>query len=279
MKRKINLEGLIEENIPEEVIRIIEKDGILEFFDYDKIRKMQNLEIDNYEVAELELLGKKYGVIMKKSLASALLDPQANDANILKEAGKKVNEALASAYKKTQLKPLETNLEKTIFKSYLSSLIMNLVEYPTDKPNEETLRQLGLYNPEISKLYANAAAAWLGSYVDVEKITAFSGTVSKLEKIGYTGKTEKVNLATESCRSESHYVLKTSINKQQIDVQIEIPKISDDYIKIEDEIVEYIMKNSNDPIVRENARNLVRLYLNMTILYDKNKPLPLEWNK
>ncbi|MEM2089883.1 MAG: hypothetical protein QXL88_02220 [Candidatus Pacearchaeota archaeon] len=276
MKKRIKLEEILE--VPDEVIKTIEEDGILEFFDHNKIKDVEEwIDGSEYTVAEIELLGKKYGVIMKDSLANALLDPQAGSANILREAGRKVLEKLVSAYGKRQIKPLETNVEKTIFKNYVSSLLMNLVKYPTDELNEETLRDLGLYDEKIRKLYVRAAAAWLGSVKETEKIINAKGIISKLEKVGFTGKKEEVDLSIDTCRKESHYVLKPVINKKQINVQMEVPKISEQYIEIEDKIVDYIIKNSSNPIIRNNARNLVRLYLNITSFYDKNKPLPLEW--
>ncbi len=64
---------------------------------------------------------------------------------------------------------------------------------------------------------------------------------------------------------------------QQIDVQINVPEINEKYSEIEKEIIKNIQ--TENEIIRKNAVNLVRLYLNLTVLYDKGKPLPLEWNK
>ncbi len=278
MKTKINLEKQIEETeLPEEIIKFLEEDGILEFFDPDKIKDVEEIIPDSYLISELELLGKKYGIIMKQQLAEAILDPNENDANILKEAGERTRQKLSEAYEKKKLKPLESNFEKTLFKAYLNSLIMNLVKYPKDELNEETLTALGLKNPEISKLYVQAAAAWLGSDEESEKVIQSKGIISKIDKIGYSGKEERIDLSIEQCHKGSHYVLKTKINKQQLDVQIEVPKISQKYFEIENEIIKNI--NTENETIRNNAVNLIRLYLNMTLFYDKGKPLPLEWNK
>lgn len=278
MKKKISLENVVEkERLPQEVIDLIERDGLLDFFDYNKISDVERALPESYQVAELELLGVKYAVIMKDTLASALLDPQAGDANDLKESGKIVRDRLINAYGKKQLKPLESNIEKTIFKTYLSSLLMNLVKYPTNKPDEETLNELGLFDKDISKLYVNAAAAWLGTDEGSDVIKGVSGIVSKLERIGYTGKDEKVDLSVETCHAGSHYVLKPQLRKQQINVQIQIPKINENYLEIEDRIVAHIQRDSTKEIIKQNARNLVRVYLNTALFYDRNKPLPLEW--
>jgi len=233
-----------------------------------------------YTAAEIDIMGQKYGVIMKNELCDAMIDPSGEDANVLKSAGKGLCNKLACAYTKKQLKPLETSLERTLFNRYVSSLLMNLVKYPTDEPNEEVLAELGLNDKEISKLYIRAAAAWLGSTSGVEKVVKSINIVSSIENISFTGKkTVIINMDIHSCREGSHYVLKLSCNRQQTNVQLDVPKLSETYKEIEEQITSFVIRNAKSEIVRENAVNLIRLYLNTTVCYEAGKPLPLEWNK
>jgi hypothetical protein len=279
MKKKIRLEDLIEKEkeLPEKIRRLIDEEGILEFVEIEKLEEIPDIE--GYTKATIELMGRKYGVIMKEQLANALLDPSADDANIVREAGKKTYQTLKEAYGKKKLTPLESNFERTLFKTYLSSLLMKIVRYPTDQLNEETLEALGLKNENIAKLYASASIAWLGDDRGVENVVKTKGITSKLEKISYTGRAEKVDLSEERCHSGSHYVLKVNFNKKQEEVQINVPEIKQEYLEIENQIVEHIINNTDDPIIKNNARNFVRLYLNITSFYEAGKPLPLEWNK
>lgn len=274
------------EQLPELLMKLLEEDGVFEFFEPEKIDEMKD-RVDKgglpYDVAELDLLGKKYGIVMKESLAGALLDPSAGDADVLRKAGEKTNAVLKGAFAKRKLEPLGSNFERTLFKSYVNSLLMNLFKYPTDEMNGETLETLGLNNKEISKLYVNAAAAWLGTEDGLEKITSTAGMAAstQLNKVGYTGKSERVDLSADMCESGSHYTLKLRSSVQQMAVQVTAPELSQGYLEAEEKIVEYVMGNSSSDstVAGRHARNMVRLYLNLAKCYDAGKPLPIEWSK
>lgn len=278
MKKKLDFSEFEERHLPKEVIDFIEEGGALLYIDRDKMQK-EELEAlpGGYTSAEADILGRKYFIVMKDELSSAILDPSENDADILREAGRKTIDTLCSAYAKRQLKPLQTSFEQTLFERYVSSLSMNLVRYPKDKLNKNTLEQIGLYDREISKLYVNAATAWLGSSEGLEGIVKQKGIMSHLKNIGYTGRTEHVDLSVKQCHSGSHYELNIAANKKQLNVQLNAPELGERYQKVEDSIVSWIEEHASNETIREHARNFVRLYLNLTALYDADKPLPLEW--
>src|SRR3989344_3480070 len=166
MKKKIKLEDLTKSGeIPEELARFIERKGVLEFLDADKLEEMREACTEKgYGAYPLTMPGgKKLTVIMKNELSNAIIDPSADDADILRQGGREIGGKILTAHGKKQLKPFETSFERTVYDNYISSLLMNLVEYPKDKINEKTLDELGLHNINISKLYSRAAAAWLGS--------------------------------------------------------------------------------------------------------------------
>lgn len=271
-----------ERDLPELLLKLLEEDGVFEFFEAGKIDEVKarvDWESLPYEVAEFDLLGQKYGIVMKESLAGALLDPSAGDADVLRRAGEKTNDVLKGAFSKRKLKPLESNFERTLFKSYVNSLLMNLFKYPTDEMNGETIETLGLNDREISKLYVNAAAAWLDTGDGLERITGTSGMASSaaLNKVGYTGKSEKVDLSTERCHSGSHYTLTVRSSVRQIAVQIQAVQPTQSYLEAEEKIVGHILGNASDAVASRHAKNMVRLYLNLAKCYDAGKPLPLEW--
>ncbi len=276
MKKQIKLEELAKgQDIPSDLAELVTSGRIMQFFDFEKLRELEEHCGDDYAPAQLNIGNKKMTIVMKNSLTDALTDPNASHADALKEAGEITAWELRGAYAKKALKPLESVFERTLYERYVSSLLMNLVNYPRDTLNEETMKVLGLRNADISKLYVRAAAAWLGSSDGLEKILQGS-IVEKIKNIGYTGRADTVNLGTENCHSGSHYVLNAKLNKSQIDIQAKAPVIPENYNIIEEEIVNYVRSTDNGTI-GNNAANLVRLYLNMTLLYDRNKPLPLEW--
>ncbi len=281
MKTMLKLDEILkEEKLPKEIIDFIEQTGALKFLDRSKLEEVKDIENitgGEYRAAKIDLAGKEYGIVMKGSLSDAILDPSGDDADLLREAGRTTIGALKKAFGKQQLKPLESNFEQTLFDKYLSSLLMNLVRYPSDELNSKTLRELGVYNSDVSKQYVNAAAAWLGTSEGLEGIVKQGGVTSHLQNIGYTGKGENVDLSVQQCHSGSHYVLKANSNKKQISVQVNAPELEKAYQEAENNIVYYIQNHATSDIVKGHARNLVRLYLNLTALYKSDKPLPLEW--
>jgi|SRR3989338_2190156 len=276
MKKQIKLEEIAkEQGMSHDLAAFIASNRVMQFFDFIKLRELQDHCREDYVPAELKIGDKKMAIVMKNSLSDALTDPNAGHADALKEAGEVISGVLRGAYEKKTLKPLESVFERTIYERYVSSLIMNLVNYPLDTPNENTLEILGLKDKNISKLYISAAAAWLGSSEGLESVLK-SRIIEKIENIGYKGKSDVVNLGTENCHSGSHYILNAKLNKNQIKIQAEAPVVPHSYTVFEGQIVNHIQKIDHGTI-GNNATNLVRLYLNMSLLYDRNKPLPLEW--
>jgi len=233
----------------------------------------QALDEINADYANVRLPdGRDFYIVMKEELRDALFDPSSDDLDLLRKARDRLRDALRASGGKLMIR--ESPLERSINDRYIKSLIMNIIEYPKDRPFEENLEQLGLFDKEIRELYGQALAAWLGS--DDDASLDLEGFRYSIEKVGYTGVDETINLDTNICYAGSHYTLKIEVRKIQEKVNKEAVEINEEYLNIERRIVEWVQKNAKKEQIRNNARNLVRMTLNLFSLYEKGKPLPLE---
>lgn len=267
MKKKIELPEA-DEDIEDRIAKEIAKYGLA----FIKLEETKDYE-DIGNVIEINHLGKKYYALIKQELSDALLDPSEDDLSYLKNARDRVRGTITTNFGKIQLK--ESSFERTLSDKYLSSLVMNIIKYPTDEPHEN-LKKLGIGNKDIEKLYVEAAAAHLGSPVDIDFSRFGVHNLEKISTKAYSGTSDDTVVNHETCYEGSHYVLSLSTKEKQEKVQKEAASIDQKYLDIEKKIVEWINANTNDEIIINNATNLVRMFLNLAVLYDKNKALPIE---
>lgn len=259
---KSNLEEKIEIELKENKILLLEK---------KKFLKLKESIPEDVEYAEVSLPGgTSYYAIIKQELRDALFDPSSNDLDILRKARDALRGTIRKSGGKLMIK--ESPIERSIDDRYINSLIMNIIKYPEDRPFTKNLKQLGLYNKDIRKLYEQGLAAWLGTDASLD----LEGFGNNIEKVGYTGVDSIVDLKTELCGEGSHYKLNVKARKIQKTVSKEAVKINEEYIKIENKIVEWIMANTKNNLIKNNAKNLVRMTLNLFCLYDGGKPFPIE---
>ena len=233
----------------------------MNIFDEEEIAKLPG-----YQAVPIDVCGKKVNTIMKDRYAGALADPSGDDSDILKGGYHEIGNYLG----KKQVDIHSTMIGKRNLDMYVSSLIMMLVKYPSDMENEEVLKQMGIYDEGLSKLYAEASTTAFGV-----PITTASGSLSdNITNISFTGSSTKIKMTAHVCEKGSHYALEKSVDKIQKQVNIQIPKLQESYTKLENTIVEYIEKNATESVVT-NARNLVRMYLNMKQGYKAGKALPI----
>jgi len=270
MKNKINLDEIVNK---EEIYQGFFQEKIEEDLEKNSLYFLKKREEEYYPDAQsIEVFGEKLYVLMKSKLEGALLDPNSDDLETLRKARDYSKNELKRMFSKLQLNPNKSNFNKTLDDKYLSSLSMNIIKYPLDIPFKENLKKIGLEDSKIKKCYAQAAAAWLGEPGDLDLF----GMVSKLEKIStWSGNSDIVDLSVDNCESGSHYILKADIKKQQFEVQKKAV-VSEEYSLIEQKIVNYIKSNAGDSKIVNNAENFIRMFLNLSCLYDKNKPLPLK---
>jgi len=288
-KNKINPKDFEEENSLPSLIgkgigdgnSLIYDDGSLASLGRRKLEAIEG-EVNNegYNLGKIDLgYGDERYVVMKKSLIDAMGDPSSTDASEFKNALEETTRVLVESFGKTKLKPCESAFEENLFRSYVSSLMMCLVKYPHDIPDEKMLMEMGLGKKDVSKLYTMAAVAWLGSKTGTENIGINSAQdiVSCLDNFTYRGVSESINLSVDRCEDGSHYVLRPEIGKKVLDVQKETPKLSDTYLGFEQKIVSFIMETASSKLLRENPVNLVRTYLNMICCHKEGKPIPLDY--
>ncbi len=271
-KRKIDLEKILLEQNKEHNNNQEKQIG-------DKVNEhglyflKENEEKQYPDANEIEIFGKKIYVIMKEKLVGALFDPSSDDLETLRKARNYASNKLKKIFSKTKLNPEMSNFKATLDDKYTSSLVMNLIEYPSDKPYIENIKEIGFENPEIKKYYVQVASAWLGSPIDID----FGGMMGKVDKIStWKGSAETIDLFVEQCEKGSHYVLKLDVKKMQDQVQKQAIEITKEYGEIEEQIVNYIKQNATNYKMANNAENMVRMFLNLSVLYDKGKPLPLK---
>jgi len=285
-KRKINPKNF-EKELPSWIsngigdgANLIYDDGTLEGIGKRKLESLEDsLKDTGYEVRQVDLsYGDLKYVVMKSSLVDALGDPSSGDVNDFKNALTETSKQLKEGFNKKQLKPCESAFEENLFKGYVSSIMMSLVNYPHDTPNKKMLKEMGLEKEDVSKLYVQAATAWLGSIQGVEKIGmgASNNLTSCLDNIGYSGKEDIIKLGSQRCEQGSHYVLKPSLQKKLLDIQKSASSLAQSYLEIESQIVLYIKNNSSNQSLVANAVNFVRTYLNMACGHEQRKPLPLD---
>jgi len=268
MKRKIEIKPEDKE-LNDRIANDLEDSG-MSLISLEELQEYEDL-FDEFglEYGTLDICGRKYGIVMKQSLRDALFDPSSDDLDTLRKARDYLRDKLRASGGKIMIK--ESPLERSINDRYLSSLVMTIIKYPTDKPFRENLEQLGVYDEEIRKLYAEALSAWLGEPTDLN----FDNMTTHVKKVGYTGSTETINLDLVTCGNLSHYVVVVDVRKKQEKVNKEVIELSKEYLEIENKIVEYINEYARDEKIRNNSRNLVRMFLNLSVLYDKGKPLPI----
>lgn len=265
-KKKINLEKIVNE---EEILL----GKIQEDLEGNKIYFLKKDEKDYYpDASEIDVFGRKLYVLMKEEFRGALFDPSSDDLETLRKSRNYSKGELKQLFSKTKLNPEMCNFIRTIDDKYISSLTMNIIKYPADIPFKENLKEMGFENPEIKKYYAQATAAWLGQPSDLD----LKGMTSKLDKItSWSGSSDAVDLSVENCEKGSHYVLKADVKKKQQKAQKDAV-IHENYSSIETKIADYIRANSTNEKITNNTENLIRMFLNLSCLYDKNKPLPLK---
>lgn len=265
---KIRIEPGKEEDKLESMLRFLGEGGKeivfedeMEVFDEKYINSLPG-----YTAAEITVCGKTVRAVMKDRYAGALADPSGDDADVLKSGYHNLKDYLG----KKQVDIHSTMTGKRNLDMYLSSLMMMLVKYPDDIENEEILKQMGVYDTDMQKIYTQAATAAFG----ISTAGGSGSLTDSIDKITYTGSSTKIKLNAHVCEKGSHYVLNKSVDKIQKQVNINIPKLQENYVTLENTLVGYIEKNAGESVV-SNARNLVRMYLNMKDGYKVKKALPI----
>ena len=276
MKLKLRQEQIVREKelfeIEERIAEIVEKREII-FEDEIEIdyEMIKNEYGHRFVEASIKVGEEIKRCLISKDYIDALIEPTAESSLILKKAYQNLKDYL----KKRGIDVHSSMLARRTLEAYISALIMILAEFPKDKLNEEVLREMGIYDEEMGKLYEEAAILAFG---DIDKKSSFNLN-SYVEKIeGGETKTVTANrivVNLHTCNKGSHYVLKPEIQRIQETYNVRVTEFNKEYREIEDKIVEYIQKNAKNPLVRDNARDLVRLYLNLRYGYSKNKALPI----
>jgi len=228
-----------------------------------------------YVPAVVKVLGQSVGIVMKSELRGAIIDPSEDDLHNLTSAlGYYVTYASAKYGEKGRI-PSETSLGRFIEDSMISSLISNIIKYPTNRINSEKMRTYGLDQRDVLDL-ANLAYQ---SYCRTTGQLAIGSGVECLDSVGaskqYSGSSDSIDLASDVCYEGSHWKLKLELEKIQKQIQKELPMLSEEYQSLETRAVK-LMMNHNSDLTEQLATNLFRMYINLGGLYNHGKALPIK---
>jgi len=234
----------------------------------------REIESSGLVPAIVDVFGHKVGVVMKNELRGAILDPSADDLDVLEAARDSYTTYVCERYGSKARIPSEATLGRTIHESYVNSLIGNILEFPRDVLNERKLEQYGLRDEKVLSLADKAFKEYCGTSSSLN----LGGSLGCVDSVGGTGtvsgRTDTVNLSEDVCEAGSHYKLNLKCRRIQEDVQKEVPVLSHQYTQIESEAVK-LMRKYCPRLTQKTATNLFRMFLNLGGAYNEGKPLPL----
>jgi len=253
-------------------------DSSLIFLPREKIEEHEYaISGEGHEPGIIDVFGKKVGIVMKKELRGALMDPSGDDLGILENARNSFASYVQGIYGGKGKIPCEASFGRLIEDSYINSLIMNILKFPTDNINHGSLRELGLDIPAVLSIANKAMSAYCKEYSSLD----LNGGFVCIDSVGggrhstYSGNSSSVDLSSDICKAGSHYKLNLKAKNLQKEIQKKLPVLSKEYSCLESEAV-HLMTMHNPLLNKTGATNLFRMMLNLGGLYTKEKPLPLK---
>ncbi|MBI4983304.1 hypothetical protein HZC32_01550 [Candidatus Woesearchaeota archaeon] len=182
----------------------------------------------------------------------------------------------AERFESELIKKGETHPEAAVIQhilgGYSDDLANRLMKFPEKEANQEFLQKAGFYDSDITEKLTSMAGIMLGSETGIVLMgQGETNLAEKIETVTMEGLSTGVVVGAQICKGHSHHEIKPIFKEVQRKCTRELT-LDREYQLLEDQVVDKVSEKLG---TREHTRNLVRMYLNLSCLYDHGVALPI----